>query len=126
MVTARTSSVSTPLPTTNGRIADVAAFFRVSCRTVKRWKQAQRIGGWRAGGRAVFTEEDVVRLKADGYVATERLSVVEAAERARREWREHLALRAEGPRSKDQDPSRIAVLEARVERLEKLLGQSVN
>ena len=82
-------------PTVNGTLADVAAFFRVSERTVKRWVAAGEIGRWKVGGNLMFTEEDVVKRMADGYVASDRLLPVEAAARARREWRELLQVRGD-------------------------------
>ena len=80
----------------NGSLADVAAFFLISERELKRRNKLERpwIGFWRDGKRNVYGEEDVIRKKAELYVSDHRMAPGEALELARREWRNHLQLRA--------------------------------
>lgn len=103
----------------NGTMADVAAFFRVSARTVKRWNSERppRIAFWRDGGRVMYGEEDVCRYRAAHYVASERLQAGEALERARREWRGAV----HSPRSTLHSPASIEDLARRVSTLEALV-----
>jgi len=80
----------------NGTLRDVAAFFRVSERTVKRWiKQTPPvIAVWRQGRHLMFGEEAVLEAATAGYLAARRLNPGEAKEIARRQWREHLRVRS--------------------------------
>jgi hypothetical protein len=82
-------------PTTTGTIADVAAFFRVSVRTVAEWKAERppRLAFWQEGRNVCFGEEAVIDLRARMTMSEGRRSLDEARETARREWREHLAVR---------------------------------
>lgn len=84
-----------PEPTTTGTIADVAAFFRVSVRTVAEWKAERppRLAFWQEGRNVCFGEESVVALRAKMLVASSRLQPGEAESIARKEWRAHLGVR---------------------------------
>ncbi len=99
-------------PTTTGTIADVAAFFRVSIRTVAEWKAERppRLAFWQEGRNVCFGEEAVIDLRARMTMSEGRRSLEEAREIARREWREHLSVRRA-----ESD------LRARVLRLEQML-----
>lgn len=101
-------------PSINGDFADVAAFFRVSVRTVAAWKDAGRLACFQQGRNVMFGAEDVVAFKAR-YSVQEKgeRQLAERQERARREWREHMALRTEW-----------GDLHARLERLEGLVGDA--
>lgn len=80
----------------NGSLADVAAFFLMSERELKRRNKQEPpwIAFWKDGNRNVYGEEDVVRKKSERYVSDRRMQPGEAAELARREWHSHLQLRA--------------------------------
>lgn len=81
---------------TNGTIEDVASFFRVVVRTVQEWKGRRLIGSCQQGRVVVFLEEHVVEFGADPgrFTWPSRLDPGTAAETVRRQWREHLRLRA--------------------------------
>jgi hypothetical protein len=100
----------------NGTIGEVAQFFRVSVRTVKRWnaERPPRIAFWRDGACLVYGEEDVCRYRAQHYVADRRLAPGEALELARREWRRHAHLRTveRGAWSVEDLVKRVEALEA--------------
>lgn len=79
-----------------GTLQDVAGFFRVSERTVKRWisEGKEQLGCWKRGGSLVFGEDDVVawwvRYHRDGY----GLRPGQGAAAARELWRRHMRVRA--------------------------------
>lgn len=103
-----------PIQSLNGTLSDVAAFFRVTERTVKRWKMAGQIGAWQLGGALVFGEDDVVKLWRGFHRDAEPGSELEA----RRLWREHLGVRsAESGVRKELEGlvGRVAELERRLE-----------
>lgn len=104
---ARSNSVST-----TGTIADVAAFFRVTERTVREWKAGGEISGWKSGKLVCFGEESVIALRVKHTLTASKTTAAELREIARREWREHLGLRRA-----DQLGAELAALRKEVETL---------
>lgn len=82
-------------PTVNGDYQDVAAFFGVSKRQVENWVSDGEISHGKDGRNIVFYLEDVVERKARTYRDVQGLPANAATERAKREWLEHLRVRAD-------------------------------
>ena len=96
--------------TTTGTCEDVAAFFRVSVRTVQNWISTPKplLTFWREGRNLCFGEDAVVELRVKFVVMSRAYAVGEAEEIARREWRNLLALRQSAIRNPQSAIERAA------------------
>ena len=117
-----------PSPTTtNGSLADVAAFLGVSRKTVQRLVIAGELGSWKAGRQRRVSEDQLVTY----VMKSKRLPRhsgpgsasfwFESAEQVSAEWREFLA----GRSVVSGQSSVVAELVKRVERLEALILKEV-
>lgn len=81
-----------PKDSLTGTLEEVAAFFRVSIRTLHEWKEQTPpvIGHWQLGRNICFGEEDVIACWAARHHAAAGAEPGELLESARRQWREHL------------------------------------
>ena len=97
---------ASPTLSTNGTLKDVAAFVGVGVRTLCRWnvERPPRIAFYCDGGANVYLEADVVGYVAKHYVADHRMAAGEILELVRRQWREHLQLRAGDMRAAQTAP----------------------
>ncbi len=101
----------------NGTIEEVAAFFRVSVRTIHEWKAANppKIGNWSMGRNVSFGEDDVVAVWVRHHRRGSAGRPGDGEAMARTLWRRHLELvRADEilPRL-DEVVKRLQVLEKR-------------
>ncbi|MDE2104576.1 MAG: helix-turn-helix domain-containing protein [Patescibacteria group bacterium] len=83
-------------PALTGTLQDVAEFFRVSPRTVKRWisEGQERLGCWKRGGSLVFGEDDVVSWWCAYHRNGHALQPGQGEALARELWRRHMRARA--------------------------------
>ncbi|MDB6022968.1 MAG: hypothetical protein JWQ04_2825, partial [Pedosphaera sp.] len=74
----------------NGTLADVAAFFRLSERTVERWttraEGTPELAHWQEDRRVMIPESAVVEKYVRNFRAAKGLKPGELEERARRDW----------------------------------------
>ncbi len=97
--------------TTTGTVEDVAAFFRVSVRTVQNWiaNPKPRLTFWREGRNLCFGEAAVVELRVKFLIASRAYAAGEPEEIARREWRDLLAVRQSAIRNPQSEiPQEVA------------------
>lgn len=81
-----------PKDSLTGTLEEVAAFFRVSIRTLHEWKEQTppAIGHWQLGRNICFGEEDVIDAWVKRHRPAAGINLSDALESARRQWREHL------------------------------------
>ena len=80
----------------SGTLADVAAFFRKSERTVKRWmREKDPIEHWKHNGALVFPMEGIVRWGAAYRMMSRGMTRQEAEAVVRQEWIAHMQVRNE-------------------------------
>jgi hypothetical protein len=109
-------------PTTTGTIGDVAAFWRVTTRTVWRWSEDafNPLAINKNGHSPIITEEAFVAHYVSHHSADKQSAGPgEAEARARREWREHLKIRAEDSEVREQ----IEQIKVRLSDLERIFGR---
>lgn len=81
-----------PMDSLNGTAAEVAAFFRVSERTVYEWRANKEIGFWQHGRNITFGEENVIEMYIKQHSGVRGYRPGELEELTRKQWREHLRL----------------------------------
>ena len=96
-----------------GTIRDVAAFFRCSTRTVRRWlaERPPRLTYWRSGGAVLVGEEAVLDAVTAGRVDSGRPAAT-SRDAIRAQWRACLARREQ-----EEGPSGLPRADDQVKRL---------
>lgn len=107
-----------PTVSTTGTIEDVATFFRSSTRTVHEWKEKQLIKYCKEGGCLCFHETAVVDFAVSRIVIAHGDDPTRIADAIRKDWRDHLKVRADWSAVLNQ----VRALRDRVDALEERLG----